>query len=213
VPTYTLGQLKDEVYSRLENNTAFYTEAAVTNALNEACCIFNANTGMLQDSFPMFSVANRAIYDVPRELILPIRIQFEQRYLEPWGLNNTGNANPNWMLQNWRQQNTPPSYWISIGNTKFGLNPADSYGGRTIVVTGVIEPEVLVDDDQLIQFPDEYSTVLVNYAAHILNLPEGGASFQQSLPLYADFMQEVSIATIYKSLKTRASKATERITN
>lgn len=211
MPSITLGQLVEEVYGRLEDNRVFYSAKEVKSAINEAISITNLQTGILQDTETIFSIANRCIYDLPDRFLLPVRVSFEGVMLEGYGIEAATYSLPLWMKEKSAQQGIPPAHWIMIGTQKFGINPADSFGGRAIQIVGVIEPEELELDSQTMPLPNQCSGLVTNYAAHILQLDIGGGQFQQSLPLFQGWAKGVADLSIYERARSRTTLETERI--
>lgn len=211
MPAVTLKTLRRLIYDRLENNGTWYSQVEVDDALNEGIAVTNVWTGLFQRTVTIYSIANRVIYDTPQEILMPIRIDYEGKTLTPIGLQNMGLAYKDWMKQTTRQQGVTVGEWIALGISKFAMRPVDSYGGRAITVTGVYEPAELVNESDVIQLPQESD--IVDYAVHILQLPEGGTAFNQSMPIFESFLAGVKTVSLYKSLKSRAASATERTRN
>lgn len=202
MPSVTLGSLVSRVYQYLENNTLFYTRDDVVSAVNEAVRTLNLFTGFLQSSAPMMlTVKNRVFYDVPSTILLLQRVKFRGRYLEPVGLTAYSNTEPNWMLARTTTRNIPVTYWIPIGMTRFALSPADGIGGGQMILTGVTEPTPLVTDDQVMQFPNEYDTTVIELAKHTVQLDEGGVIFAQAATGYQDFLSDEKKLSLFRALK------------
>jgi hypothetical protein len=203
MPQVTLEELIEQVYDRVENNRVFYPRDEVVDVINEGICVFNLFIGFLQNTvdLPGLTVAGRVIYDVPAPIIIPIRIQYEGRMLEPWAMSNIGYTIPDWMQKTSAMEGYPPQHWVPIGISKFGLHPADSEGGRVVSITGIIEPTPLVDDDDVIQFPIEVGNSFSDYCAHVLQLDEGGMTFKTSEAIYDSFLADVSAQSYLATLR------------
>lgn len=208
-----LKELRQLVYDRLEQNSVFYEVEEVDYALNEAVAVFNLGSRLLQATYNFTSRANRVIYDVPREILLPTRVDWEKKTLEPWGLTEVSQASPDWLKQTTAQSNAEPAHWISIGNNKLAIHPADSYGGRVVSVTGVIEPVRMVNASDPLALPGMYSNSLADYATHVLVMDEGGVGFSATMPMFASFNENVQVANVYTISQSRTTAQNERIRN
>jgi len=78
--------------------------------------------------------------------------------------------------------------WWPIGTQKFGIHPADVIGGLPLAIVGVVEPTLLVNPTDVIDLPDEYTQIIDDYAAHVLQLKEGGKIFADASLLYQKFL-------------------------
>jgi hypothetical protein len=85
----------------------------------------------------------------------------------------------------------PPREWAPIGINQFVINPMDSIGGRDIEITGVVEPVLLVNPADVISVNDDFETMIVNLAAHRIQLREGGKVFASSSLLLQGFYHEL----------------------
>lgn len=203
MPIVTLGELIQQAYDRVENNRAFYPREEVVDIINEGICVFNLFTAFLQETveLPGLTVAGRVFYAVPPPIIIPIRIQYEGRLLEPYALSNIDQAVPDWLKHNSNSEGYPPQQWVPIGIDKFALYPADAEGGRSVQVTGVIEPPPLVEDDDEMIFPVEIGNTFSDYCAHALQLDEGGATFKTSELIYKSFLSDVSAQSYLTTIR------------
>lgn len=190
MPVYTLGALDANLLDRLDNNTLFYTQAERYRVINEAMCISNAFLGWYQISIevPGYSRANQLVYNVPSNLIFPLRVQFEGRQLDRISLEQIGKTYWTWMTDTTVTRG-PVAHWVPMGVTLFCLHPIDARGGGDIVVTGVGEPPTLTASGQSISIEDEYAQMIVDYAAHRLPLKEGGKVFADAAAGYQNFLR------------------------
>jgi hypothetical protein len=191
MPSVTLSQLQSRVYSRIDNNTALYTAAELTSAINESIRTTNLVTGYTQTSTSISSVANQVWYSIPTGILVPIRLQFAGTFIERVSVNNIGNNSPNWQMHTTTNVGYPVSQWVTSGLTNFAIHPADSIGGNSIVITGIVEPTLLVSSGDTISIPDEYSEVLEDLSVVALVLKEGGKSFGDILMLRDKAMEKL----------------------
>ena len=185
---YTLSSLSSAIYSRLENNTVFFTQTEVTSVINEAIQVTNLFCGFYQGTSRIISVANQLVYPTPTGMLFPQRIQFEGVQLDPIPITRIGQDTINWTTQTSNNYG-PVARWVPIGTTLFCLNPMDSLGGQDIEVTGVMTPPLLVNSDDAMSLDDEYATIIVEYCASRLPLPIGGQNWAQASKLYVTGFQ------------------------
>lgn len=188
MPTITLSQLQGYVLDRLEQNTSLYPIADITNAINEFYRIANAFIGLNQKlvSVPGFSVKNRLIYQIPSPILFPINIFFEGTELDKISLLALARNHPRWATTTTAKAGKVQR-WAPIGITQFVIHPIDAIGGRDIAVQGVVEPTPLLNANDPLQLDDEFLDMAVSYAAHRLQLREGGRPFSSSMLLMTRF--------------------------
>lgn len=184
MPTVTLSNLQSRVYSRIDDNMLLYESAAVTSAINEAIRVTNLFVGYIQTSGSVTSRPNQVWYPMPFGILIPIRLQFENAFIERFSLNNMGQAAPQWLKETTRNTGVPVSHWVAGGLDKFAIHPADSVGGNNITVTGIAEPSLLVNLSDTISFPDEYSEAIEDMAFMALILKEGGKILSDGIVVY-----------------------------
>lgn len=192
MPSITLSALRSRVYDRLEENTAFYTSAEVNRAINEAILVLNLMTGFLQASGTVTTAANQVWYSTPSGILYPLRVALDGRALQRSGLRALSLSTPSWMLETSTNTGRPPEYWIPLGFTKFGINPADSSNGRTLTVTGISEAARLTADSDAITYPPEFGDAIEEYAAHVCQLKAGGAVAGNAMMAYQNFLKRVN---------------------
>lgn len=204
MPRLTLGFLKEQVYSRLEDNDQMFQEDEVIDAINEAVYVANMLCGWFQQTYSIsttYTIANRHIYDVPEEIIIPMRVVFENQVLEVSPLDSTLNNWPDFLKDTTDSLGMQVSRWIPLGIRKFAIHPADSVGGGLLQVTGVAEPDVLVNDSDLIYVPKEGVTAICDYAAHIVQCKLQGTPFVQSMSMFNNFQAMIGLYKYWNSYK------------
>lgn len=192
MPLRTLQDLDEMVLGTIENNSVFYTLRERTSAINEAIRIINLHTGFLRVSaeIPSWSVANRSTYDVPANIVIPLRMEFEGRYLHPIGLRAIGNAYPDWRKETTASTGGAVARWVRLGLKRIAIHPASSISGQDMLFYGVAEPPLLVNPTDTIPLSDELADEIKDYAGHILPLKEGGAIFAAASLYYQDFIRK-----------------------
>jgi hypothetical protein len=190
MPSYTLADLEQRVYSRLENNSVFYPQAEVDAAVNECLRVLNLHTGFLQNSVVITSEAGRVFYDIPYPMLFPIAVTLAGRQLKRSSLPSMALKFRDW-TRHASSTFGPVADWMPLGIRKLAIHPADSTGGRELKIYGVIEPTVLVGATDAIILQDEYVDILEEYAAHIIQLKEGGKIFSDASLLFLRFQEKM----------------------
>lgn len=202
--TLTLGFLKDQVLSRLENNDQMFQSDELTDAINEAICISNMLCGWYQSTIPistLTTIADRHIYDTPNGIIFPIRVTFEDQVLEVSNLFAIINDWPSFLRDTTSNTGNQVSRWVPLGLTKFAIHPADSVGGGSLMVTGISEPDTLTDDEDQIHIPKEGITTVCDYAAHIVQCKLQGTPFMQSLGMFRNFQALIGLGKYWNTYR------------
>lgn len=168
-----------------------YSGDEVRDGINDALRALNMMCGWYQGTFSVpgggTTVADRVIYDVPSQILFPQRVVWAGKVLEKSSLATTSNEWPNWMKDTSSNNGAPTSRWVPIGITKFAIHPADSLGGATLQVTGISNPDILVNDSDAAYIPKEGVTAVVDYSAHAVQCKMQGLPFMQSLGMYRNF--------------------------
>lgn len=192
MPNYTLADLDSRVLDRLEGNSLFYVQTERTNAINEALRVLNVFTGFNQAtvSVPGGTQIGRYLYDQPSGTLFPMAIAFNGRQLRRTTFRALTRDYRLWSLQNTVNYG-PVAHWWPIGIQKFGIHPADMMGSLTLAITAVVEPPLLVNQTDQTIVPDEFTESLIELAAHVLQLKEGGKIFADASVLYQKFLSEM----------------------
>lgn len=202
MPTVSFSELKSRTYDKLDNNTAFYASDEVGDIVNEAVQVFNLFTAFLQGPIntSQLTTPNRLLYDVPSPVILPARVRFNGRFLEPYGFEAMSRGYPGWMKETTANTGEVVAHWVPIGISKFAIHPADSTGNGQLEISGILEPDDMAFDDDKLVMPNEIREGIVDYAAHVLQLDEGGSIFAQSSRSYQSFMRTIKSAMYLKQM-------------
>ena len=203
MPRFTLNDLDNMVLGTIENNSVFYTLRERTSAINEAIRIINLHTGFLRASveMPGWSVANRSVYDMPASILIPLRMEYEGRYLHPIGLRAIGNAYPEWRKETTAGTGAAVARWVRLGLKRIAVHPAPSIGGQDMLFYGVAEPPLLVNPTDTVPLNDELADEIKDYAGHILPLKEGGAIFAAASLYYQEFIRKRKKTEQWTSMK------------
>lgn len=192
MPSIDLGTLIEYVYDRVEGNSQLYQRDELVACINESIRITNLFTGFAESSVwvPGFTVADQLLYDTPSPILFPTRISYEGRDLDKIGLMRMGEDYRNWATDTTNSYG-PVARWIPVGLTKFAIHPIDSYGGNSLLVTGVVEPTPLVNDTDVMQLSDEFVTLVTDYCGHRLVLKEAGKVFADASILIQSYWREM----------------------
>lgn len=202
MPIFTLADLRSKAYGRVDNNTALYTLAEIDNVINEALKIVGLFTGFYRVTLPIpgFSVANQSVYAVPDGIVAPTIITFEGRCLQKISMKRLARQRRTFATDTTAARGRV-EYWSPIGNTYFVISPKDSIGGRAIDVTGMGEPPVLVNANDVMSLENEYVELVTEYGAHRLPLKEGGKIFADGSVALNAFYAKLKARTRYERMK------------
>lgn len=197
----TLANLQGRVYSRIDNNTLLYPSDQVTTLINEAVRTINLITGFQQVSLiiPYQTQSNRIWYDIPNQIIFPLRVKIGDTYLQPSSMLSIGRSNPQWITETTDNTVSPVASWVRFGFRKLAIHPADAVGGQDITVTGVAEPPLLIEPTDTIQFSNDILSAFDLYATFSLTMKESPKEFAANSTAYQDFLRLVKRLTIWKN--------------
>lgn len=191
MPTVQLSTLQGYVLDRLDNNTAFFTNTQITAAINEAVRISNAFIGYIQAKTTFTTVTTLAnIYSTPAGVLYPLQIVLGNIQIEKVSLAKLARDFPNWATDTTVQLG-PPMRWAPIGLSQFVIHPNDSVGGRTATMFGVSEPTLLVNATDVLQIEDAFVQLIIEYAAHRVQLKLGGKPFADASLVIRKFWSEM----------------------
>lgn len=182
MPTFTLADLRTRVLDRLDNNDLLYPNVDIDATINECQKITNLVLGYYQGTvvLPGYSQPKRSWYGIPPGIVVPTKVQWESRYLQPIDLNAIGQQRPRWTTETTRNTGYPVSEWVRWGLNLFGIWPADSEGGSQILVTGILEPVPLVNATDTVTWSSDVTNCFDLYCSHVLQLKESEAIFKQA---------------------------------
>lgn len=191
MPSVTLADISSRILSRVDDNSLLYAQPEITSVVNESIRVINLLTGYLQITIQFTSRPNQAWYDVPAGILLPLRVQFENIFLDRRSLIDLGQAAPNWLTENTANTGVSVAHWTTAGLDKFAIHPADSIGGNDLQITGVQEPVPLVSLSDVIQFPNEFVEAVTDMSIVALVLKEGGKIFADAQQIYQKAISKV----------------------
>ena len=200
----TLADIKDQVYSRLEDNREMYQDQEVTDAINEAYRIMSMFCGWVNRTSSIssgYTIADRTFYDVPDDIIFPQKVDFEGQALEKVSLFSMSQMRPSWVRETTANSGRNVSQWVPIGIRKIAIHPADSVGGGLLQVTGIGEPVQLVNDTDIVLIPKEGVLPVCDYAAHSVQCKLQGAPFMDSLEMYRNFENLMKLSKYWQGYR------------
>ena len=202
MPTTTLQQIEDKVYSGLDNNTLEFPEVYVRLAINEGLRRLNLLTGFQQATLPIdgnFTVAGRRQYSTPAGILIPLRVDYEGVEIQRVALERLARAYQNWSVDS-SDSFGPVARWASIGLTTFVIHPVDALGGGLLEVTGVTSITPLVNPGDFVTLDDQFADILVSYAKMRVMCKEGGKPFADLAITMRATWEDVQEMTIWKGV-------------
>ncbi len=199
---YTLQDIDNLVLARLEGNDVMWETAERYNIINECLQNLNLVVGFYQGTAaPIISGAGQLVYSTPSGMLYPLRCQFEASQLDPVPITRIGRDYRTWTTDTTAKMG-PVARWVPIGINYFAIHPADSVGGNSIFVTGVMETPELVLPTDAITLEDQYASLLVTAAFSRLVLKISGPSTLAGLSLYPKvIIPELKRLTILESMR------------
>ena len=202
MPIFTLASLESKCLGGLDNNTAEYPLTEVDFVINEVIRLVALFTGFYKATVqvPGYSVAKQLVYNTPPGILAANVISFEGRQLQKISLKRLARERRNWATDTTDSKGRV-EFWAPVGASKFVISPIDSQGGRDISVTGMAEPPLLVDPDDVMTLENEYVELIPEYAVHRLLLKEGGKAFADASLSLNEFYDKLKQRSRYEKLK------------
>lgn len=197
----TLADLRARVLARVDGNSLLYPNVEIDTYINEGIKSINLAVGFIQRSviIPYQMQPNRVFYDIPNEIIFPLRLKVENTYLQPSSLLNIGRSTPQWITDTTSNTNSPVASWVRFGFRKFAVHPASSIGGMDLTMTGVGEPKLLVNASDTINFSNDILSAFDLYASFALLIKESPKEFALASENYKAYLRLLKKLTIWKS--------------
>lgn len=158
---------------------------------------------MIQISLPVgtgVTIANQLYYSVPAGMLIPLRVQYESRFIRKTFPNQIGRYNSTWATDTTSNTGQPVSEWIPIGLDLFAIHPIDDIGGAALNMAGVAEPTLLVNPSDTVFIPVEYASAIADLTAQVLVLRESAAEFQRCQDFYTTYANLAMKASIWRGL-------------
>lgn len=193
----TLGTLKARLAERIES-VPYWTPGEATAALNEGLRIWSAATGTWRTPVLVPTVPNDPYVAVPGTLVQATRLTWNGLPLERASLFDFDYAYPRWRNTTTASSGAParPVYWAPISLSLFAIYPADAYasvnGTHAILVNGIRQTPILVNDADFVDLNQALFDVLLGYAQHVLAFKVGGQTLVASYPQWIAFLREAA---------------------
>lgn len=202
MPQFTLGDLQQRVYDRLDNNTALYPLYQVTTEINDALNVIQLFTGFQQTSVdvPGFTVARQLIYQVPTGILFPLRVYYEGRQLEKVSIRSISMRFRSWVTDQ-SNRGSPVQRWVPMGLGMFAIHPTDSVGGNNLQVNGFANLVPLVLPTDTVNIEDEWVSLVENFAAQTLPIKESPQIFSQASLLYQEAVRGLKQKLYWSEVK------------
>jgi len=160
---------------------------ALVEAFNEAALITGEPEIKQTSLFTL--AAGQNIFTLPSQAIALLRIQAPNWVQKTtlWDLDR--------MLPGWESDiDTNIDYWFPIGLTQFGIHP-QLVSPAQVSLTYIALPVSTgrpYTGSEVSPFQTEFEEGFADYAAHVLQLKEGGEEFMQSMKLYDRFLSKMA---------------------
>ncbi len=133
-------------------------------------------------------------------MLYPQSVIFESSQLDAVPITRIGDDYRTWTTDTTAKLGAV-ARWVPIGINYFAIHPADSVGGNSIQVTGVLETPTLVDPDDAITLEDQYASLLVESVYSRLVLKISGPSCLAGLALYQkEILPSLKRLTVLRSM-------------
>ena len=202
MPVFSLGDLRGKIRGRLDSNSGLYGDVEINYVINESIRIVSLFARFYRDTqlVPGGSVAGQRIYNVPSGIIIANLVFFGTRQLQKVSLKKLARTRRTWATDTTASRG-PVEFWSPVGNGQFVISPIDSVGGVPITVIGMAEPDLLVNDADVMVLENEFAELIVSYGEHRLPLKEGGKVFADGSLALNDFYAKIKDRMAYEKLK------------
>lgn len=183
----------------MDSNTLLYPLPEVDKLINEGIKIINLIVGFQQISKILITQPRRIWYNIPNEIVFPLRVKIENTYLQPSSMLSIGRTHPQWIAENTHNTQSQVASWVRFGFRKMAIHPSDYIGGKQLTITGVAEPPLMVTASDTIQFSNDVLSAFDLYCGHVLLLKESPKEFAMGSTMYQEFLRVAKKLTIWKN--------------
>jgi hypothetical protein len=170
----TRSSFRTNLRSRL-GNTAFWADAELNSAINEAMRTWNLLTGVWCEKYLAPITGYNNWITLPSTITSSTRVEYKGKALKSVALRDLDNGVPSW-------EGLPgePRYWAPAALNSIAVYPVNDVSNNSLTVDGVRRTPALSDDTDTVDLdPGTYDTLL-DYARHVLLLKLGGREFTES---------------------------------
>ena len=190
--TTTLAQLKVGMTQNWDD-VVFWTDEEARLAINEALRDWNLMVGRWQRRLTLSTAAGTVEYALGATLIYGARVKVGTVPLHPTSTLELDLGRPTWRQETTASGGdvpTTPIHWAPISLQRIAIWPATAaLGVNNLLVDGVANTPVLVEDADTVDLGEELHDPLLAYALHVAAFKEGGARWQATLPYFTAFLQ------------------------
>lgn len=188
--TQTWAELRERLKDRWEHKPFWDADEALA-AFNEGLRFWNLLTGRWQTQATVLTVANQILYTVPTTLLYRVRVAHNGL-----PLSSGSREDLNLGRRTWRSETTTsggevpprPMIWAPVSLRALYIWPADAVALNTLLIDGVANTPVLVEDADPLDLGDELVNGLLGYALHAAAYKKAGPFFQATMPYFKDFL-------------------------
>jgi hypothetical protein len=173
-------------------NNSFEVYTSIVEAMNDLMMLVGRPTQTV--SVPFNLTPNTPWQQVPKGVFLISDIQGPQAPLRKYTLFSYDYEQPGSIGSDWENDSSTsgPTSWAPVGMNLFIVHPACAQP-QTVLISGIAYPVAETNypysGAEIVPFHHEFFEYLEMYSAHVLRLKEGSAEFQQSMPLYQNYLQ------------------------
>jgi hypothetical protein len=205
----SLAQLKVDMTHRWDH-TVFWTDEEARLAINEGLRDWNLLVGRWSRRLTLNTGAGTVEYALGATLIYGTRVTVSGNPLISTSLLELDLGRPTWRSETTASGGTVPTsatLWAPVSIQRIAIWPATSgVVVNGLVVDGVANTPVLVEDGDTVDLGEELHDPLLDYALHVAAFKEGGARWQATLPYFTAFLQ----AAAEENSLLKANKAFRR---
>lgn len=191
-----LAGLRSHLQDRWEG-VPFWTVEEANDAINEALHQWNILTGQWRGRFSVVLQPQAGPWiPLPVSLTVSSHVQYNGKSLISSDVDTWDMAYPHWESNTTASGGTVPtevSQWAPGGLYMIAIWPADAVGHSSLVIDGVAQTPVLVNDgDYLNLTTDEVNTIL-DYAVHVCSFSQGAGVLKNTSPLLSSFYSAAAL--------------------
>lgn len=188
----TLAQLKVGMSQRWDA-AAFWTPEEARLAINEALRDWNLLVGRWRRTLTLSTGAGTVEYALGATMIYGARVKVDAAPLIVTSLLELDLGRPTWRGETTASGGDVPTVstlWAPVSLQRIAIWPATAGAGlNNLIVEGVANTPVLVEDADFIDLGEELHDPLLDYALHVAAFKEGGPRWRATLPQFHAFLQ------------------------
>jgi hypothetical protein len=188
----TLADLKVGMIERWDS-TVFWTDEEARLAINEALRDWNLMVGRWHRRLTLSTGAGTVEYALGATLIYGARVKVGTMPLTVTSTLELDLGRPTWRSETTASGGdvaTIPILWAPISIQRIAIWPQTAGAGvNNLIVDGVANTPVLVQDGDFLDLGEELLDPLLDYALHVAAFKEGGARWQATLPYFTAFLK------------------------